>query len=87
MLNDDIINFKTAAARDEDEIAKLIVVCMHLTMVVKSCEMIQEKTMLTLSNEDQLVIKSILHAIVNDDQLTRTRLAEILYEPSGTYWN
>lgn len=82
-LNSDIINFKTAATRDEEELSKLIVVCMHLTMVVKSSETIQEKTMANLSNEDQLIIKGMLHAIVNDDQLTRTRLTEILYEPSS----
>ena len=82
-LSTDIINFKAAATRDENELSKLIVVCMHLTMVVKSSEMIQEKTMLNLSNEDQLVIKGILHAIVNDDQLTRARLTEILNEPSS----
>lgn len=57
---------------------------MHLTMVQKPCEGIKEKTMWNLSTEDQKVIESILLAIVNDDQLTRSRLNEVLQDLQGT---
>lgn len=57
---------------------------MHLTMVQKPCEMIKEKTMWNLSTEDQKVIEAILLAIVNDDQLTRGRLIDVLQDIQGT---
>ena len=85
-MKDDIINFKAAAARDENELSKLIVVSMYLTMVVRSCETIKGKTMLHLSTEDQLIIKQMLHIIVNDDHLTKTRLNEIIYDPTPGHY-
>ena len=53
---------------------------MHLTMVQKPCENIKENTMWNLSTEDQKVIEAILLAIVNDDQLTRSRLIDVLQD-------
>lgn len=79
-ITDDIIDFDGAASGNDDELAKLIVVCMHLTMVLKPCEMIKQKTMMNLSTEDQKVLESILTAIVNDDAVTRARLTEVLQD-------
>lgn len=79
-ITDEIIDFDGAVSGNEDELAKLIVVCMHLTMVQKPCEMIKERTMMNLSTEDQKVLESILTALVNDDTVTRTRLTEVLQD-------
>lgn len=79
-FEEDVIDYDAAASGNEDELAKLIVICMHLTMVLKPCEIIKEKTMWNLSTEDQKVIEAILLAIVNDDQLTRSRLVEVLQD-------
>nr|CAH0104580.1 unnamed protein product [Daphnia galeata] len=79
-LQENVVDFDAAASGNEDELAKLIVICMHLTMVQKPCENIKEKTMWNLSTEDQKVIEAILLAIVNDDQLTRSRLIDVLQD-------
>lgn len=79
-ITDEIIDFDSAASGNEDELAKLIVVCMHLTMVQKPCETIKQKTMMNLSTEDQKVLESILTALVNDDSVTQSRLAEVLQD-------
>ncbi|XP_046458153.1 COP1-interactive protein 1-like isoform X4 [Daphnia pulex] len=79
-LQENVVDFDAAASGNEDELAKLIVICMHLTMVQKPCEHIKEKTMWNLSTEDQKVIEAILLALVNDDQLTRSRLIDVLQD-------
>lgn len=81
-LPEGAVDYDLAASGNEDELAKLIVICMHLTMVQKPSEVIKEKTMWNLSTEDQKVIESILQAIVNDDQLTRSRLIDVLQDLS-----
>jgi hypothetical protein len=53
---------------------------MHLTMVLRPRDDIKEKTMKLLSAEDQMIIKTILHAIVNDEQMSRQQLADIVYD-------
>jgi hypothetical protein len=53
---------------------------MHLTMVLRPRDDIKEKTMNLLSAEDQMIIKTILHAIVNDEQMSRQQLADIVYD-------
>ncbi|XP_057368949.2 early endosome antigen 1-like isoform X3 [Daphnia carinata] len=83
-LQENVVDYDAAASGNEDELAKLIVICMHLTMVQKPCEVIKEKTMWNLSTEDQKVIEAILLAIVNDDQLTRGRLNDVLQDVQET---
>lgn len=56
---------------------------MYLTMVKRPCETIKQKTISTLSGEDQKVIKAILLELVHDDHVTRTRLEEVL---QNTYY-
>lgn len=82
-LEENVVDYDAAASGNEDELAKLIVICMYLTMVQKPCEVIKEKTMWNLSTEDQKVIEAILLAIVNDDQLTRSRLNDVLQDVQG----
>ena len=53
---------------------------MHLTMVLRPRDDIKEKTMNLLSAEDQMIVKTILHAIVNDEQMSRQQLADIVYD-------
>ncbi len=79
-MQENVVDFDAAASGNEDELAKLIVICMHFTMVQKPCEHIKEKTMWNLSTEDQKVIEAILLALVNDDQLTRSRLIDVLQD-------
>ncbi|XP_032783508.2 early endosome antigen 1 isoform X3 [Daphnia magna] len=83
-LEENVVDYDAAASGNEDELAKLIVICMYLTMVQKPCEVIKEKTMWNLSTEDQKVIEAILLAIVNDDQLTRSRLNDVLQDVQET---
>ena len=78
----DVVNFRAASSGDEDEIAKLVAVCMHLTMVLSPRDDIKHRTMTCLSNEEQSVIKNMLHAIVNDsDHMSRNQLADIVHDP------
>lgn len=56
----------------------MVAACMHLTMVLEQREDIKQATMKGLSVDDQLVVKTILHAIVDEDRVTGQRLAEIL---------
>ena len=83
-LQDDVVDFDGAASGNEEELTKLIVICMHLTMVQKPCEVIKQKTMWNLSTEDQKVIEAILQVTVNDDQLTKSRLIEVLQDSQGS---
>ena len=79
-VTDEVIDFENAELGNEDELAKLIIVCMHLTMVQKPCDFIKEKTMSNMSTEDQKVLESILSMTVNDDSLTQARLTEVLQD-------
>jgi predicted house-cleaning noncanonical NTP pyrophosphatase (MazG superfamily) len=66
-LQENVVDFDAAASGNEDELAKLIAIIMHLTMVQKPCENITERTMWKLSTEDHKVIEAILLDVVNDD--------------------
>ena len=79
-MQENVVDFDAAASGNEDELAKLIVIIRHLTMVQKPRENIKERTMWKLSTEDQKVIEAILLDIVNDDQITRNRLIDVLQD-------
>ena len=83
-MQDDVVDFDAAASGNEEELTKLIVICIHLTMFQKPCEVIKQKTMWNLSTEDQKVIEAILQVTVNDDQLTKSRLIEVLQDSQGS---
>lgn len=49
-------------------------------MVKQPCEAIKEKTISSLSMEDQKIIEAILMAVVNEDSLSRGKLIEVLLD-------
>lgn len=80
-LRCDLVDLKAASEGDDVEISKLVALTMHVTMVLKPSEVIKSLTMNSLSNEEQMVIKSILHTIVSNDHITAYELAEVVSDP------
>ena len=60
------VDLTAASTDDENEIAKLVVMSMHFTMVSRPREDIKKKTMQLLP-EDQTVIEAMLNAIAVRD--------------------
>ena len=62
----DQVDFTAVSTDNEQEIAKLVAMCMHFTMVSRARDDIKAKTM-KLMSEDQTIIKATLHAIIVKD--------------------